>query len=260
MIRHQYRSIAYVLAVLSIVLSLFLWANIVKSVMAPVAEVTGGHALTLERISSSGSSALSTDDAAVRHTVAPVRTAPLIPPLPFVGSAMSVGTRSDAAKHDELTQWEIREFATLSVPSLSIRSTVFLPSRRYWDARDWETLERQMQVGLLYGVVSYPHAVTPGKNGTIVIAGHSSPPNDRARESRFGAIFAVLPDIDPGAQIILRTGTTTVTYEVSETKVVPSGDTTILSEQNDESLLRLITCYPIGSTKDRFVVTAKKVE
>lgn len=256
MIQHQKRSIAYVLAVLSIVLSLVLWAGIVRSLMAPLVHVSAENTLFPEPVLSSGSSVLLSEVAA--HPVAQVRTAPLMPPLHFAGSSASKA--ADGERREELAQWEIREFATLSIPSLAIRSTVYLPSRRYWDIRDWETLERQMQVGLLNGVVSYPHAVSPGEKGTIVIAGHSSPPSDRARESRFGTIFASLPEIEPHAQIILRTGSQTVTYEVSEIKIVPAGDTTILSEQKNESLLRLITCYPIGSTKDRFVVTAKKVE
>ena len=257
MTRHQYRSIAYALALLSIVLSLFLWAGIVRSLVTTRADVTGNSLPLPEPVLSSGSSLPFHDPG--MHTVAPVRSAPLMPQLHFSGSAAS--NANDAVEQrNELTQWEIREFATLSIPSLSIRSTVFLPSRRYWDMRDWETLERQMQVGLLYGVVSYPHAVLPGEHGTIVIAGHSSPPTDRARDSRFGSIFAVLPGIDLKAQILLRTGSETVTYEVTDAKIVPAGDTTILAEQKDESLLRLITCYPIGSTKDRFVVTAKKVD
>jgi len=255
MIQHQKRSIAYVLAVLSIVLSLFLWEGIVRSLMVPLAHVGAENTLLPEQPLASGSVILT---AVATPPVPQARTATLMPPLHFAGSAASQA--ADEEKRSELMQWEMSEFATLSIPSLSIRSTVYLPSRRYWDTRDWETLERQMQVGLLYGVVSYPHAVSPGEHGTIVIAGHSSPPNDRARESRFGTIFAALPNVEPHAQIIVRTGSRTVTYEIVDTKIVPAGDTTILSEQKDESLLKLITCYPVGSTKDRFVVIAKMVE
>lgn len=259
---HNKRSIACVLAVLSIVTALFLWAGIVRSLVASVAmEVPVETALQPESAPSSVSPAIATDTAA-SPSPPPVRAAPLMPPLHFAGSARgSAASRAqDQAQRDELLQWEIREFAALSIPSLSVRSTVFLPSRRYWDARDWETLERQMQVGLLYGVVSYPHAVAPGSNGTIVIAGHSSPPSERAKESRFGSVFAGLPAIEPHAEIILRTAGGTVTYAVVETKIVPAGNTAILAEQEKESLLKLITCYPVGSTKDRFLVIAKKVD
>ncbi|MDD5041299.1 MAG: sortase [Candidatus Peribacteraceae bacterium] len=253
MIPHQKRSIAYVLAVLGIVLSLFLWAGIVRSLMTPVAEVTGGVPVPEGSELPSASSPPSHGSTEI-SAAEPERTIPLLPPLHSAGSAAS---RQADEKVAEMAQWEIREFATLSIPSLTIRSSVLLPSRRYWDARDWETLERQMQAGLLYGVVSYPNAVEPGRPGSIVIAGHSSPPNDRARQSRFGTIFSALPDIDLGAQILLRVGSETSAYTVVDTMVVPAGDTAILAQQKDESLLKLITCFPIGSTRDRYVVIAK---
>jgi len=247
---HPKRSIAYVLALLSIVLSLFLWAGIVRSLVAPLAQVPVANPMPA---TSSGSLTPPSSG----HVPVSVRTVPLLPQIHFAGNEAS--QEADQEKRDELSQWEIREMAALSIPSLGIRSTVFLPSRRYWDARDWDTLERQMQVGLLYGVVSYPHAVLPGTDGTIVIAGHSSPPSDRARDSRFGSIFAELPSIEKHAKILLRTGSATVTYVVDDTMIVPAGNTEILTgSEKGESILKLITCYPVGSTKKRFVVTARK--
>ncbi len=250
---HQKRSIAYVLALLSIVLSLFLWAGIVRSLVASVAQVPAENPMP---VASSGSMASSSGTAV--PVAVPVRTVQMLPQIHFAGSKASQA--DDREKRDELSQWEIREMAALSIPSLGIRSTVFLPSRRYWDARDWDTLERQMQVGLLYGVVSYPHAVLPGADGSIVIAGHSSPPSDRAQESRFGSIFAALPSIADHAEILLRTGSATVTYVVEDTMIVPAGNTEILTgSEVAGSVLKLITCYPVGSTKERFVVIAKKL-
>ncbi|MDD5102833.1 MAG: sortase [Candidatus Peribacteraceae bacterium] len=259
MTAHQKRSIAFVLAALSIMLSFLLWADIVRSFVASVAVETGEEPLhPVPALSASGSTAPAVP-AEERHPAVPQRTAPLMPDLHAAGSVSSSSAEA-RQRHDELSQWEMQEVATLSIPSLAIRSAVYLPSRRYWDVRDWDTMERQMQVGLLYGVVAYPNAVDPGARGTIVIAGHSSPPSDRARESRFGSIFAGLPDIERRTQIALRTLHATVLYEVVDTMIIPAEDTTILREQQEESLLKLITCYPIGSTKERFVVIAKRVE
>ena len=86
----------------------------------------------------------------------------------------------------------------------------------------------------------------------------ASPPSDRAAVSRFGEIFAQLPSLKLHDEILLRAGEQTITYEVTRTAIVPAGDTSILSQQDDDALLQLITCYPIGSTKERFVVIAKK--
>ncbi|MFH1444781.1 MAG: sortase [Candidatus Peregrinibacteria bacterium] len=249
---HQKRTIAFVLPVLSIGLSFVLWAEIVRSLMPPIAGV-----ISVEDTDASLSAASDTAVGVVVESEPARPPAPLMPSMHFAASAASRAV--DQQKRDELLQWEIQESYNLSIPSLSIRASVFLPSRRHWDVRDWETLERQMQVGLLYGVVAYPHAAEPGERGTIVIAGHSSPPNDRARASRFGTVFASLPTISLGEQIVLRTSHESVTYTVVDTMIVPAGDTTILLSQQDESVLKLITCYPIGSTKDRFVVIAKKI-
>lgn len=247
--KHKNQSIALVLATLSIALSLILWAGIVQSLMGTVLEVSGDSPPNASKIAAADSSSEGGRIAPPSLLTQPVQ------PLHFAAS--SSARSSDTENRSELSQWEIQEYALLSIPSLSIRSPVLLPSRRYWDAHDWETLERQMQVGLLYGAVSYPLAVDPGELGTIVIAGHSSPPDNRARESRFGSLFAILPQIGKGSRILLRTGSRSAEYVVTGTAVVPAGDTAILAQQKDESLLRLMTCYPVGSTKERFVVTAK---
>ncbi|MBU0766249.1 sortase [Patescibacteria group bacterium] len=160
----------------------------------------------------------------------------------------------------ELEQWDLSRWVTLSIPSKNIRTPVFLPSRRFWDARQWNLLEEQMQVGLLNGATAYPHSVRPGEIGNVIIAGHSSPPNERAEESKYGHLFASLPTIERGDTITVTGNGTMVTYEVVRTGIVEPTDTEILAQQTDKSLLKLITCYPIGSTKSRFVVTAVKVQ
>jgi len=159
----------------------------------------------------------------------------------------------------ELEQWEVERWLTLSIPQLDLRVPVYLPSRRFWDARQWDLLEEQMQVGLLNGATAYPHSVGPGTAGSVIIAGHSSPPNERAEESKYGHMFASLPNIERGDTITITSNGTLVTYEVVRTGIVEPTDTEILVQQTDKSLLKLITCYPVGSTKNRFVVTAVKV-
>ncbi|MDD4628529.1 MAG: sortase [Candidatus Peribacteraceae bacterium] len=174
------------------------------------------------------------------------------------GEVSSSGVRHRKEASEELTQWGLTQRYELSIPSLSVRAPVFVPDRKYWDAGNWDLLEQQMQVGLSYGVVTYPHAVPPGEQGTLIIAGHSSPPDQRAAAHSFGKIFEMLPDLKVGAEITVRFGTTSVTYEVADTMVVSPSDTTILAQQKDESLLKLITCYPVGTVKDRLVIIAKR--
>jgi LPXTG-site transpeptidase (sortase) family protein len=161
---------------------------------------------------------------------------------------------------DDLQQWELRRAYGIAIPDLNVRSPVLFPSRRYWDDRDWDLLEKQLQVGLLYGAVAYPHSGRPGKKSALFIAGHSSPPNALAKESLFGDVFARLPDIALGSIITITDGEDRHRYVVADTLIVDASQTAILQvPDGSEGMLTLITCYPVGTTRQRFVVRAQHV-
>ncbi len=160
----------------------------------------------------------------------------------------------------ELQQWGISQWLTVSIPSVSVRAPVYLPSKEYWDSREWVMLEQQMQVGLLYGTTAYPHSVNPGGIGTIYIAGHSSPPNERASESAYGSVFARLPELKYGDKITIGHGADITRYKVIRTQIVSAADTEILAQQSGRSILKLITCYPVGTVRQRMIVTAETEE
>lgn len=160
------------------------------------------------------------------------------------------------AAADELAQWQLSPVWTVSIPSLGIRAPVMLPSMVNWSARAWDLLEEQMQVGLNHGAVAYPHSSAPGSIGNLILAGHSSPPNAYAEQSAYGSLFAKLPDIAIGEEI----NVSSATYRVEEKIIVSPEEVSILEQQDDESILKLITCYPVGTTRDRMIVLARKVE
>lgn len=157
---------------------------------------------------------------------------------------------------EELTQWELTPVWTIAIPSLGIRAPVLLPSMQNWSSRAWGILEEQMQIGLNHGTVAYPHSSAPGTNGNLIVAGHSSPPTRSAEQSAFGSVFARLPEIGIGEEIQV----SSARYVVQEKFVVSPQETSILEQQHDESILKLITCYPVGTTKERMIVLAKKIE
>ena len=156
--------------------------------------------------------------------------------------------------------WELRNVYNLSIPKINVHTQVSLPSKTYWDAKEWELLEEQMQVGLAAGAVAYPHSPRPGGRGNLIIAGHSSPPDERARSGGHGRLFERLPELDEGDTISVTAGSKFVDYEVTGIEIVSPSQTQILAQQSASAQLKLITCYPIGSTRDRWVVTAQKVE
>lgn len=166
---------------------------------------------------------------------------------------------SDAGT-SEFSQWNISFAYSLSIPHLDIRTPVLKPSMQYWTSREWDLLEKQMQVALNSGAVAYPHSVTPGERGSIIIAGHSSPPNLRAAQSAYGNVFARIPELRAGESIFLFVAGEKLEYKVRDSEVVSSAATEILRQQDRENILKIITCYPVGTTKDRIVVTAVLVE
>lgn len=164
------------------------------------------------------------------------------------------------AQRLELRQWGLSKRYELSVPSINLHTSVYVPDRRYWDAQQWDLLERQMQVGLLHGAAAYPHSALPGGPGAVIIAGHSSPPSEEALRSAFGALFAHLPDLSVGDTVALLADGRTITYRVAGRSVVEATATEVLSQPDADSMLKLITCYPIGTDAKRLIVTAELVE
>ncbi|MBT3293056.1 sortase [Candidatus Peregrinibacteria bacterium] len=181
-------------------------------------------------------------------------------PVNITVETREINSEEDNAKtENELEKWGLQRSFTLQIPSLNIRVPVLLPSITYWESRKWGMLEEQMQIGLLKGAVAYPHSVLPGEMGSIIIAGHSSPPDERAAESIYGNIFRSLPSLKEGDAIYLIDDGVRITYIVQESYVIPVSETEILKQQKDEKILKLMTCFPIGTTKDRLIVTAKRI-
>jgi len=251
MTRKQKTYIAYFLACIDLFLSLVLWTRVLAGREAEMAR-NNGEQLIATVVQPIAEQEVSHKAASDGRVTAPNDSGE------DASSSSIASEKSQSEGNTVLIQWGLTQRYSLSIPSLSVRAPVFVPDRKYWDAGDWDLLERQMQVGLSYGVVTYPHAVPPGERGTLIIAGHSSPPDEHADSHSFGKIFEKLPDLDVGAEIVVRFGTTSVTYEVTDTMVVAANDTSILSQQSEESMLKLITCYPIGSVKDRLVIIAKR--
>jgi LPXTG-site transpeptidase (sortase) family protein len=181
----------------------------------------------------------------------------------YVASVLERNTQTTEKNEEtksELTDWKITYAYKLSLPTLAIEVPVYLPAANFWNGRMWDLLEEQMQVGLTQGAVAYPHSVPVGVVGSIFIAGHSSPPNERAAQSSYGRIFERLPEAQQGDVLTLQNGDTVFRYVVERIEVVPETETSILEQDKSGSVLKLITCFPIGTTKDRLVVTAKLID
>ena len=251
----QKRFIALLCACVLVAVSFLLWTNVVSGAVS--LRMWNTLLATVQEVSPEMRGV--EEKSAVMHAAAPqafVAASVAMELLPQQLQETVSKTPENTRKDNEWSQWELRQWFTLSIPSIGVRTSVSLPSRRYWDAKQWQLLEEQMQIGLLYGATAYPHSAVPGHKGTVIISGHSSPPDSRAEENAFGNLFARLPEIQEGESIILVMGNDVVRYRVDHTEIVHPDATVILQQQQDESLLKLITCFPIGTTRSRYIVTA----
>lgn len=147
----------------------------------------------------------------------------------------------------------------IRVPSLDINAQVVEPQLGLdsLQAKDWNSLEEQIRSSLLSGVVHYPGTAEPGKIGNAFFTGHSS--NVLWEPSIYNTVFALLPDIEVGADIYVTNDQKEFHYRVISKKEVSPDDVSIL-KQGDQKILTLMTCTPVGTALKRLVVTAELVE
>lgn len=259
----QKRRYAYSIASFSVLVSFSLWTVVIASLnsKAYIVEqgITWEGIITHSEVSPPPTAAISPEYELVQHEAAPLLTGEISEHI--TANVVSNVERNEPVHTEvqELDTWEISSGYRLQIPVINVEVPVLLPSTKYWNQREWELLEEQMQVGLTNGAVAYPHSVPPGNNGTIIIAGHSSPPDERAKANDYGSVFSRVPDLEIGDEIRVYKDGKPIIYAVEQTQILPASATHILEQQSDESLLKIITCFPVGTTKDRFVVTAKRV-
>jgi len=97
----------------------------------------------------------------------------------------------------------------------------------------------------------------PGEVGNTVLAGHSS--NDLFDGGDYKFIFAQLEKLTVGDSIYANYQGKRYTYVVTRTETVKPTEVNKLVYQTDKPVLTLITCTPLGTALNRFLVTAEQV-
>ncbi|MCH8518855.1 class E sortase [Candidatus Gracilibacteria bacterium] len=109
------------------------------------------------------------------------------------------------------------------------------------------------------GIVRYPGSALPGEAGNSFIFGHSS--NFPWLPGDYNEVFALLDRLNVGDEVIVYYDQKKYVYKIREKDVVKPGDTSVLRNQNkDEKLITLMTCWPVGTTRDRLLVIGELVE
>lgn len=115
----------------------------------------------------------------------------------------------------------------------------------------------QIVANLANGVVHYQDTALPGQVGNVVIVGHSS--DYPWSTGHYKNIFALLDKLSTGDRITVPYGDQVFVYEVVGSNIVKPTDLSVL-KKSDTPMLTLITCYPVGTSRNRLIITAKLVE
>ncbi|MBY6037205.1 class D sortase [Fictibacillus nanhaiensis] len=87
-----------------------------------------------------------------------------------------------------------------------------------------------------------------GEIGNSAIAAH--------RSYTYGKQFNRLPEVEEGDLIQIETTQKKFTYSVTEKLLVLPTDLSVLQNENNESMITLITCHPMKNPTHRYIVKA----
>ena len=109
------------------------------------------------------------------------------------------------------------------------------------------------------GVVKYPGTSDPGEIGNSFVFGHSS--NFPWIEGNYNDVFALLDNLTFEDTVIVYYNQKKYTYVVRKKRIVKPGFMRIVDETTvAKKELTLMTCWPIGTTLNRLIVTAELIE
>lgn len=120
--------------------------------------------------------------------------------------------------------------------------------------------EAPVQNALRGGVVHYPipgASSVPGQTGNSVLLGHSS--NDVFDSGNYKFVFVQLEKVAKGDSFYVHSGGTRYTYTVTKTETIKPTDIAKLTVPTEKPTLSLVTCTPVGTAINRFVVTAEQI-
>lgn len=97
----------------------------------------------------------------------------------------------------------------------------------------------------------------PGQVGNTVLSGHSS--NDLFDPGEFKFIFARLEHLVEGDVFYINHQGIRYTYSVTKREVVRPNEVNKLVYPTEKPIVTLITCVPVGTARDRLLVTAEQI-
>lgn len=97
----------------------------------------------------------------------------------------------------------------------------------------------------------------PGEIGNFVITGHSA--GDIYSSNQYKYIFSGLERLEDGDLIYVNYNSVRYTYRVVKKEIVDPSNVASLVVNTDKPLLTLVTCTPLGTSRNRLLVTAEQI-
>jgi len=97
----------------------------------------------------------------------------------------------------------------------------------------------------------------PGEVGNFVITGHSA--GDVYSSNQYKYIFSGLERLQDGDLIYVNYKSVRYTYRVVRKQVIDPSNVAALVIDTDKPLLTLVTCTPLGTSRNRLLVTAEQI-
>ena len=145
---------------------------------------------------------------------------------------------------EEEAKAEVVEQGTIEIPKIGVSAPVIFSPE--------EDLEKSLENGVVY----FPLSELPGKWQTVVLLGHSAPPN--WPKINYDGVFSRLEELENGDEIFIEVSGQKYTYQVSKKMFLDVGEEipekfSIFKQSN----LYLISCWPPGKNFKRISVEAE---
>lgn len=115
--------------------------------------------------------------------------------------------------------------------------------------------QKELNAALNRGVIIYPGSALPGQNGEVFLSGHSS--IFPWVQTEYGQVFALLDKLEKGDVVSLVFNNRQYDYRITGKQVLNASQVKI--HENYEPKLSLMTCWPIGTSLKRLVVTGELI-
>ncbi|MBU2219881.1 sortase [Patescibacteria group bacterium] len=118
------------------------------------------------------------------------------------------------------------------------------------------TTQGQLNEALNQGAILYPGSALPGQAGEVVISGHSSV--FPWVKTQYGQVFTLLDKLQVGDTVSLVYNHRQYDYQITGQEVLNPNQVKIF--ETDQPLLKMITCWPIGTSAKRLVVYGELIK